>query len=91
MEALATSRSDGLRDVILDLGNCLKDPHYSADTNAHLVGYLLGHKTRAVFDRYHIVSERRMKQNAEKLEAHLKAKEAAEALTDKQGGLIEVL
>lgn len=34
-----------------------------------------GHKTRAVFDRYHIVSERRMKQNAEKLEAHLKAKE----------------
>ncbi|HTS74605.1 MAG TPA: tyrosine-type recombinase/integrase, partial [Bryobacteraceae bacterium] len=34
-----------------------------------------GHKTRAVFDRYHIVSERRMKQNAETLEAHLKAKE----------------
>jgi len=34
-----------------------------------------GHKTLAVFDRYHIVSERRMKQNAEKLEAHLKAKE----------------
>jgi len=37
-----------------------------------------GHKTRAVFDRYHIVSERRLKQNAEKLEAHLKAKEAAQ-------------
>ena len=36
-----------------------------------------GHKTRAVFDRYHIVSERRMRQNAEKLSAHLKAKEAA--------------
>jgi integrase len=36
-----------------------------------------GHKTRAVFDRYHIVSERRMRQNAEKLDAHLKAKEAA--------------
>ena len=35
-----------------------------------------GHKTRAVFDRYHIVSERRMRQNAEKLGAHLKAKEA---------------
>lgn len=34
-----------------------------------------GHKTRAVFDRYHIVSERRLKQLAEKLEAHLKAKE----------------
>ncbi len=35
-----------------------------------------GHKTRAVFDRYHIVSERRMKQNAEKLADHLKAKES---------------
>ncbi len=34
-----------------------------------------GHKTRSVFDRCHIVSERRMKQNAQKLEAHLKAKE----------------
>ena len=33
-----------------------------------------GHKTRAVFDRYHIVSERRMRQNAEKLAAHLQAK-----------------
>ena len=41
-----------------------------------------GHKTRAVFDRYHIVSERRMKQNAEKLEAHLKAKEPKEPVTD---------
>jgi integrase len=44
-----------------------------------------GHKTRAVFDRYHIVSERRLKQNAEKLEAHLKAKEvtpAPSAVTD---------
>jgi integrase len=36
-----------------------------------------GHKTRAVFDRYHIVSERRMKQNAEKLAEHLRAKDAA--------------
>src|SRR5579863_9780808 len=41
-----------------------------------------GHKTRAVFDRYHIVSERRMKQNAEKLEAHLKSKEAQRTVTD---------
>jgi hypothetical protein len=37
-----------------------------------------GHKTRAVFDRYHMVSARKMRQNAEKLEAHLKAKEAYE-------------
>ncbi len=34
-----------------------------------------GHKTRAVFDRYHIVSERRLKEMAGKLEIHLKAKE----------------
>jgi integrase len=38
---------------------------------------ITGHKTRAMFDRYHIVSERRMKQNAEKLAEHLKGKEAA--------------
>jgi integrase len=37
-----------------------------------------GHKTRAVFDRYHIVSARKMRQNAEKLEAHSKAKESSE-------------
>lgn len=37
-----------------------------------------GHKTRAVFDRYHIVSDRRMRQNAEKLGAHLRAKEGVE-------------
>jgi integrase len=37
---------------------------------------LSGHKTRTVFDRYHIVNERRMKQNAQKLADHLKAKEA---------------
>jgi len=36
-----------------------------------------GHRTRAVFDRYHIVSDRRMQQNAGKLDVHHKAKEAA--------------
>jgi hypothetical protein len=47
-----------------------------------------GHRTRAVFDRYHIVSDRRMKQNAEKLGAHLRAKEKAspESRTGKDSG-----
>jgi len=36
-----------------------------------------GHRTRAVFDRYHIVSDRRLREMAGKLELHLKAKEAA--------------
>lgn len=30
-----------------------------------------GHKTRYVFDRYHIVGERTMRENAEKLETYL--------------------
>lgn len=34
-----------------------------------------GHRTRAVFDRYHVVSERRLKEMASKLELHLKAKD----------------
>ena len=40
-----------------------------------------GHKTHAVFDRYHIVSAWEDAQNAEKLEAHLKAKESLTAVT----------
>jgi integrase len=35
-----------------------------------------GHKTRAVFDRYHIVSQRRLKQLGERMEAHIRTKEA---------------
>jgi hypothetical protein len=32
-----------------------------------------GHKTRAVVDRYHIVSSRRLKELGKKMEAHLSA------------------
>jgi len=44
-----------------------------------------GHKTRAVFDRYHIVSERRLQQNAEKLGEHLRAKESVAKAEIDQG------
>ncbi len=40
---------------------------------------ITGHKTRNVFDRYHIISDRRLKQNAQKLEEHLKLKETSPA------------
>lgn len=36
-----------------------------------------GHKTRAVFDRYHIVSARRLQQMGSKMDEHLKAKEVS--------------
>jgi hypothetical protein len=44
-----------------------------------------GHKTRAVFDRYHIVSERRLKEMAGKLEIHLRAKEEEQSKSDQAG------
>jgi hypothetical protein len=44
-----------------------------------------GHKTRNVFNRYHIVSERRTKQNTEKIEEHLKSKEVCVEITGKTG------
>jgi integrase len=37
-----------------------------------------GHRTRYVFDRYHIVSDRRLKEMASKLDTFIKAKDAAE-------------
>jgi hypothetical protein len=36
-----------------------------------------GHRTRYVFDRYHIVSERRLKEMASKLDTFIEAKDAA--------------
>jgi integrase len=42
-----------------------------------------GHKTRSVFDRYHIVSERRLKCLAERLETHMQTKEREVSGTDK--------
>lgn len=65
-------------------GTLFHDLHRTAVTNMIEAGLsekeameISGHRTRAVFDRYHIVSERRMAQNAEKLEQHLRAKEVA--------------
>jgi integrase len=51
-----------------------------------------GHRTRAAFDRYHIVSDRRMKQNAEKLGEHLKAKEnpSNESITGQDSGARQI-
>jgi integrase len=43
-----------------------------------------GHKTRAVFDRYHIVSERRLKQLGDRMGTHLRNKE--DALMGKDNG-----
>jgi integrase len=62
-------------------GSLFHDLRRTALTNMIEAGFsekeameISGHKTRYVFDRYHIVSERRMKQLVPKLEAHLEAK-----------------
>ena len=47
-----------------------------------------GHKTGSVFDRDHIVSERRMKEMAGKLEVHLKTKDDKTAEQPGPGGPI---
>ena len=47
LEPVARSRSDRLGDVILDAGTRLEDPHYSSNTNAHLVGNLLDREARS--------------------------------------------
>jgi integrase len=45
-----------------------------------------GHKTRAVFDRYHIVSERRLNQLRERMEAHMRKKDEEGKLMGKDNG-----
>jgi hypothetical protein len=42
-----------------------------------------GHKTRAVFDRYHIVSQRRLNQLGERMEGHMRQKEQDKELMGK--------
>jgi integrase len=45
-----------------------------------------GHRTRAVFDRYHIVSERRLNQLRERMEAHMRQKDEEGKLMGKDNG-----
>jgi len=45
-----------------------------------------GRKTRAVFDRYHIVSQRRLNQLGERMEAHMRQKDEEGKLMGKDSG-----
>ena len=45
-----------------------------------------GHKTRAVFDRYHIASQRRLNQLSERMDAHMRQKEEESKLMGKDNG-----
>jgi integrase len=50
-----------------------------------------GHKTKYVFDSYHIVSDRRLREMASKLDTFLKAKNmaaAADEAASKQKGVV---
>jgi hypothetical protein len=49
----------------------------TAGAYQHDRGRLFAHRTRSVFDRYHIVSDRRLKEMASKLDTFIKAKRAA--------------
>ena len=50
-----------------------------------------GHKTRYVFDRYHIVSDRRLREMASKLDAFLKAKNIAAEASENASKLKEAV
>jgi hypothetical protein len=45
-----------------------------------------GRKTRAVFDRYHIVSDRRLNQLGERMDAHMRKKNDETNLMGKDDG-----
>lgn len=70
-------------------GTLFHDLRRTAVTNMIEAGFsekeameISGHKTRHVFDRYHIVSSNRQQQLCERLERHLQAKDAELAAKD---------
>jgi hypothetical protein len=81
----STSRCDN-KGRLEALGDCVLTNMIEAGLSEKEAMTISGHKTRSVFDRYHIVSERRMTQNAEKLEEHLKSKETIAASAAVQDG-----